>query len=63
MVLHKTHLLLVVGGDGVVCLAECHGNEVDHLSEERPLYVHLTQLSFHHTVTLKGRDRIRYKTG
>ena len=52
-VMHNTHLLLVVGGDGVVCFAESHGDQVDHLSEERPLYVHLTQLALHNTVALK----------
>ena len=46
------HLFLVVGGDGVVGLAERHGDEIDHLSEERPLHVHLSQLLLDLAVTL-----------
>ena len=54
---HSTHLLLVIGGDGVVCFAKCHGDQVDHLSEERPLHIHLAQLAFHNAVALERQGR------
>ena len=54
---HSTHLLLVISGDGVVCFAKCHGDQVDHLSEERPLHIHLAQLTFHDAVALERQGR------